>query len=178
MRPKLGQLLLEAGALTEEQLDSALAYQVRRRCKLGQAVVELRMLTEGAMLDALARHLRVERVGRAVLDQVPASLVHSLPPHLLRRLQVCPVQRMVARRPAMGLLWVATSQAEDLPFLDALSFATDCEVVPVLASAVDIERTLRRHGVLGPRRLEAVELPDAEPPEAFVILRNSWRAYS
>jgi len=185
MRPRLGQLLRESGALSAEQVQGALAYQVRRHCKLGQAVVELRMLTEGSMLDALARHLCVARVGREVLDQVPSSLVHSVPPLLLRRLRVCPLAREEPRvdprgerRPGPGLLWVATSQAEDLPLLDAISFVTACEVRPVLASAVDVERALRRHGVLLPRRLQALDLPEAEPPEAFVILRNSWRAYS
>ena len=175
MRPKLGQLLVDAGALTEGQVGIALAYHARRGCKLGQAVVELRMLGEAQMLAALGRHLGVEVVEREVLDTTPATLVRSVPARVLRRLQVCPIACEFRR--AQRVLVVATSQAEDLPFLEELAFLTGCEIRPVLAAASAIAQALVRHGVQGAGHVEALELPDEEPAGAFVILRNHLAAY-
>ena len=54
---RLGQLLLERGALTQEQLDQALAHQKQNRntLLLGEVLQQLGFCTEEQIMEALAR---------------------------------------------------------------------------------------------------------------------------
>jgi hypothetical protein len=83
-----------------------------------------------------------------------------VPSEVLARLRVCPLR--LQRGGTRGSLYLATHQPENLAFLDEVSFATGCHVLPVLALPEDIERTLRRHGIIPGRHVEPIELPPEE----------------
>ncbi|XXF81668.1 pilus assembly protein PilB [Myxococcaceae bacterium GXIMD 01537] len=157
---RLGELLVSSGLLTAAQVATALAYQVRWRCKLGEALTGLHLLTQEQVQRALARQLQVPFIRTEEMEKVPAGMMKMVPAELLARLRICPLR--VTWSGPRGTLYVATSQPENLPFLDEVSFATGCAVRPVLALADDIERLLRRQGVLSGRSVEAIELPDEE----------------
>ena len=60
-KKRLGELLVDAGALTQEQLEAALAEQKKKTGqKLGQVLVEQGFITEDQMLDALTNQLGYE----------------------------------------------------------------------------------------------------------------------
>jgi hypothetical protein len=84
---------------------------------------------------------------------------------------VCPVRLEWPADQPRGVLYVATSQAENLKFVDELAFAVGHVVKPVLALATDIERALRQHGVLGNQDLAAIEFPPEDLEDLFVIER-------
>ncbi|MEK9629590.1 MAG: type II secretion system protein GspE, partial [Nitrospinota bacterium] len=56
---KLGDVLVQAGAITSEQLGQALAKQKESNIPLGQALVELGYITEEKFLTSLANQLKV-----------------------------------------------------------------------------------------------------------------------
>lgn len=157
---RLGELLINTGLLTSSQVETALAYQSRWRCKLGEALTGMKLLSEEQVQRALARQLQVPFIRSEEMDKVPAGLLKMVPMEVLGRLRVCPLR--IAWNGPRGTLYVATSQPENLPFLDEVAFATSCVVRPVLALAEDIERVLRRHGVLSGRSVDAIELPDED----------------
>jgi hypothetical protein len=157
---RLGELLISCGMLTSSQVETALAYQSRWRCKLGEALTGMKMLSEEQVQRALARQLQVPFIRTEEMEKVPAGMMKMVPAELLAKLRVCPLR--IAWNGPRGTLYVATSQPENLPFLDEVAFATSCVVRPVLALAEDIERVLRRHGVLSGRHFEPIELPEEE----------------
>ncbi|ADO69260.1 type II secretory pathway, ATPase [Stigmatella aurantiaca] len=161
---RLGEWLVHNGALTPEQVETALAYQNRWRCKFGQAVLELNMIPREPFLRLLAGHLKVAFIRPEQIDKVPATTVRRLRADVLSRLRVCPLRfEQVGTR---GSVYLATHQPENLQLLDEAAFVTGLTIVPVLALAEDIERTLRRHGVLEGRHLEPIELPPEEDVRA------------
>lgn len=157
---RLGELLVSTGLLTASQVETALAYQSRWRCKLGEALTGMKLLSEEQVQRALARQLQVPFIRSEEMEKVPAGMMKMVPAELLARLRICPLR--IAWNGPRGTLYVATSQPENLPFLDEVAFATGCVVRPVLALAGDVERVLRRHGVLSGRTVDAIELPDEE----------------
>ncbi len=167
---RLGEALVAAGVVAPSELRRAIAHQLRYRCKLGEALLELKLLSPEQMLQAVARQLRVPYV-RAELLSVSRELVQKVPASLLTRYRICPV-RLEWTGGTRARLTVATSQPENLAFLDEVAFATRCQVVPVLALASEIERALRQHGVLA-RGNDPMELPPFDEREAFVILRSA-----
>lgn len=76
-RKRIGELLLERGLLTRDQLAEGLRAQQDRRQRLGQTLVELGLLSEVHLAQALAESLQLATVD---LTQVPVdwSAVHLL----------------------------------------------------------------------------------------------------
>jgi hypothetical protein len=157
---RLGEWLVHNGALTPEQVQTVLAYQARWRCKFGEAVLGLNMIPREPFLRLLAGHLNVPFIRSEQLDKVPASVVNTLPAEVLGRLRICPLR--IQKVGTRGSIYIATHQPENLALIDEVTFATALSVQPVLALPEDIERTLRRHGLIEGRHVEPIELPPEE----------------
>lgn len=56
----LGDLLVEKGLITSDQLQIAVAEQARRQAAIGRVLVELGMTTEAVIRDALCEFLEFE----------------------------------------------------------------------------------------------------------------------
>jgi type IV pilus assembly protein PilB len=104
---RLGEVLVEEGIITPEQLDEALAKQKETKKTLGTTLVDLHFLTE----DALYQFLAIQH-GMQVVDvreiTVPPELLKTCPEAAARRLMVFPLAR-----PAPNLLRVVTSSPEN-----------------------------------------------------------------
>lgn len=147
MRKRFGELLLDRGLITQEQLDDALRYQSRRGVRLGAALIARGHLTEPQIVGALGEALRVPVVSlRGDFRPVPEALgmvglrlcsEHDLFPYALRRER------------GRKVLTVATSDPLNFRLLDELGFMTDSTIEAVLASATDIDVAIRTH--YGPR---------------------------
>lgn len=167
---RLGEWFVHNGALTPEQVETVLAYQARWKCKFGEAVLSLNVMPREVFLRLLAGHLNVPFIRPEQIDKVPASVVHTMPAEALARLRVCPLR--LQQSGSRGSIYIATHQPENLKLIDEVSFATSLGVQPVLAFAEDIERTLRRHGIIAGRHVEPIELP---PEEDFRVDHSRFR---
>ena len=81
---RLGDLLIQQGLLTEEQLKFALEEQKRSGRKLGRIVVESSFVTEEAISQALARQLQAKYVDLKHFNPKP-ELINLLPEAQARR---------------------------------------------------------------------------------------------
>lgn len=152
--------MVHNGALTPDQVRTVLTYQSRWRCKFGEAVLGLNMIPREQFLRLLAGHLNVPFIRSEHMDKVPATVVKLVPADVLGHLRVVPLK--LQQGGARGLLSVATHQPENLKFIDEVTFATGFVIQPVLAMPEDIERTLRRYGVIAGKHVEPIELPPEE----------------
>ena len=75
---RLGDLLIQQGLLTDEQLKFALDEQKRSGRKLGRIVVDSAFVTEEAISQALARQLQVSFVDLKHFNPKPV-LINLLP---------------------------------------------------------------------------------------------------
>lgn len=157
---RLGEWLVHNGVMTPEQVQTALWHHARWKYKFGEAVLDLKMVPPDKFLRLLAGHLNVPFIRSEQIDKVPASVVQMVPPEVLARLFILPLKHQPGA--SRGSLYVATHQPENLAFIDEVSFATGFHVVPVLALRDDIERALRRQGIIAGRHIEPIELPPEE----------------
>jgi MSHA biogenesis protein MshE len=86
LRKRLGDLLVEEGIVSEEQVTQALEAQKSSGRKLGATLIQLGFLTEKKMLDFLSQQLSIPLIdlNRAEID---ASVVQLLPEVHARRLR-------------------------------------------------------------------------------------------
>ncbi|MDH5306079.1 MAG: hypothetical protein OEW02_02760 [Myxococcales bacterium] len=175
-RPKLGELLLGARAITEAQLEAALAEQRRCGSPLGATVVRMGFLDEETLVRTLARQLKLplawlrgRRVKPEVLALVPVELATQ---------QRC--MPLAAHEEAGGrVLFLAMQDPADRSAIDEVSARVGCTIKPVLVAPRELDEALARHypGAAGGRAHQTLELDDAiEPGEPdFLILDREAR---
>ncbi len=150
MRKKLGEILLAAGAITEDQLRAALALQKQRTVLIGQALVEQGATDELTVFRALAKQARWPFVDLAERTP-PRRLTELLDGKAAWELEALPVAEKD------GALVVAVADPHKAVVTDTLHFLLDREVVLALAAPSALQAALTR--VYGPN--EAIAAPAA-----------------
>ena len=142
----LGTLLLETGAISEDQARIALTEQARTGARFADILAKLGFVTEALIRDAVGGAWGVESVdlGRTVAE--PDAMA-AIPEPVARRFLA--VGLTLARGPNDGAprrLAVAMADPFDVIALDHLHslFGDGVEIVPFLAARSDIERFLER----------------------------------
>ena len=137
-RKKLGEMLIDAGVLTESQLRDALLEQRRWGGTIGQMLVEKRFISEADLVAVLSRQFNVpvvdlDRVAipRAVLELVPGDLAHEL--------SVVPFAQ------PMKFLDVAMAEPNNAGVIDELRIRTQLNIRPHLAGPKALERALAKY---------------------------------
>ena len=123
VRKKLGQMLIEAALLTEEQLKQALLDQVRSSIKLGQFLIRKGLVSEQLMVEMLSEQLKIEKYHP---DKYPLdlSLTQVIPLEYAQKYQIAPLKKKGR------LLTICTIDPLDINALDAIEMLTNYEVEP------------------------------------------------
>ena len=139
---KLGDLLIDAGVITDEQLNIALEKQKETRQKLGIILMELNYTTEEDLAHGLEAQLGIDyidlksiRIAQDIISMIPDSA-------LLKKYTVMPFE---FSKEDSGVLRVAMSDPMDLVAADDLSIVTNLQVEPVVGTATDILAAIDRY---------------------------------
>ncbi|ACB85670.1 GspE/PulE family protein [Natranaerobius thermophilus] len=137
-KQRLGDLLLESGAITEEDLKQALDHQNKSGQKLGASLVDLGIITEEEIIEVLEFQLGIPHVSLSQYDtnRETATLI---PAYLAERYQVLPIDNR------SGKLVLAMGDPLNVVAIDDVKMATGMEVEPVIASPREIEGEINRH---------------------------------
>src|SRR3990172_5557939 len=142
-KPKqLGQILIEMGLITKEQLDKALEEHRRTPKSLGRVLIDMGLIKEPDLVRALSEQVGLEFVDLAEYQVDPMS-VTLLPETLARRYRA----GRSGRRD--GKLLVAMSDPANVYALDDIRAITNRDVQPVVATASDVEQAIDRFGGMG-----------------------------
>ncbi len=112
---RLGDLLVESGAISNEQLMQALATQKRTGQKLGRTLIELGFISEDRMLQVLSEQLRMPYVDLRHYHYDPDT-VRLIPETMARRYRV-----IALKRNPDGSLLVGMADPTDIFAYDELS---------------------------------------------------------
>lgn len=134
-RALLGELLIEEGVITSQQLEMALNEQSRgeNRRRLGEILVSMRAISEARLLEALSRQLDTPVVD---LNQEPPDpeVLKMVPSEFAIRHLLIPIRRND------NTLVVAMADPLDIQAIDDLHMLTGLDIAPMLASAAEIRR--------------------------------------
>ena len=135
-RKKIGDLLKEAGIITEVQILEALD-QKRKNQKLGDALVEQGYITEKQLLSVLEIQLNLESIS---LYQYPIDdrLVDLLPKDRARKNLALPIKLEGSK------LTVAMNDPLDFYAIQEIEATTGYTLVPAIATKDDILQTINR----------------------------------
>ena len=139
MSLKLGELLINEGIITQDQLDEALKCHVIFGVKLGSSLIELGFVREDVLLNLLSRKLGVPSVTHEALFSVPDDVIARLSPAVAAKFRVIPIKLDHKR------LYVAMSDPTDLKAQEELSFISGLIIVPNIAPELQILYALEKY---------------------------------
>jgi type IV pilus assembly protein PilB len=134
---QLGDILLEGGHVTPEQLAGAVEEQRRLGRSLGRVLVDLGMLTESQLVAALATQIGLKFVDLTDFP-VDGSAVSRVPDLVCRRHNALPIGY------EDGRLVVAMADPANVFAVDDIRSMTGLEVKPVVATKADVIAAINR----------------------------------
>lgn len=131
---RLGELLVETGAITQEQLEHALQKQKKTNLKLGETLVDEGIITEDDIAKALSQQLNLEIVDLQNIN-IDKAVVGLVPVNLLKKYTMIP---FAFNENNKNILRVAMENPLDTYAQEDISIITNYQVEPVVATTRSI----------------------------------------
>ena len=142
-RPKLGELLVDAGVVDEMQLEAALGEQKNWGERLGQTLLQMGVLDEETLVRTLARQLAIPVVwlrGKRIKPEV----IELLSSDFIQKNRVLPV--LLDQRGTRTLI-LAMEDPCNIEVIDAVARDAGVPVKPALAAPSELDDAIGRHVV-------------------------------
>lgn len=137
-RKRLGDILIESGEITPEQLKHALSIQKKTKQKLGEVFISEKILTESEILQVLEFQL-----GVPFLDlnsfQPDKKVVNLISESVARKHNIIPVEIKFNK------ILLAMSDPLDILAIDDVKIITGFDVQIAIASKNDIQNAINRY---------------------------------
>ncbi|MDR3254413.1 MAG: Flp pilus assembly complex ATPase component TadA [Synergistaceae bacterium] len=133
---KLGDLLVDAGAISKNTLDAALEEQKISRMRLGEILLKNGWLTERQLAEALSRQLKLPLVSLSKYKPTREA-IRIIPEAVAQRLEIVPLATLES-----GKIAIAMSDPLNVIAVDELRMLTNAEFEINVATASDVRRAL------------------------------------
>lgn len=134
-RVKLGQMLMDADLLTEDQLNKAVGQQKKQKLKLGQILVREGIVRGSEIADLISRQLKIEKYHP---DKYPVNveLADVIPFDMAQKYQVVPLEK------TKYLITLAMTDPMDINAMDAIEVYTNKEVEAVICTDKEMNQMI------------------------------------
>ena len=133
---RLGDLLIAAGTITQEELEKGLALQKEQKGRLGEVLISNGIITEQQLIEALQMQLGIEFVDLTKIN-IPTELAQVVPKNIAKQYTVVPI------RVVKDELYLAMSDPLNFYAIEEVRKAVRRKVVPVLATKDAIEHSIQ-----------------------------------
>jgi len=137
-RKSIGEMLVEEGVLSKEDLARALSAQQASGRLLGEVLIEEGLVSPIALVRVLAKHLGVPgcQLRHGLVDPALLKLIGAEEAERLKALPMFLVH---------STLTVAMAEPQSLPKIDRLRHLTGCRIQPVLALEANILEFIHKY---------------------------------
>jgi type IV pilus assembly protein PilB len=139
IKKKLGDLLVEVGIITAEELQESLEEEKIRGGKLGEVLMELGYITEDVLLAFLGKQCGVSYVSLSEYGEIDQEVIRSVPESVARHQTLIPIA--VEGK----TLTIAMSDPLNVFAIDDLRLMTGREINVVIASESEIKSAIERY---------------------------------
>ena len=141
-KKRIGDMLIDAGKITPEDLQKALDEQKRSGTKLGNALVDMGFVTDNDIVQTLCQQLRLESVNLQAVAISRDVLSRCQDSAVLKKYVVIPYEFDAYDSKYLKL---AMADPMDIIAIDDMTFITGMQISPVVASAKDIMAAIDRY---------------------------------
>ncbi|SDC46643.1 type IV pilus assembly protein PilB [Paenibacillus sp. UNCCL117] len=137
-RKRIGDLLVEAGLLTQEQLSKALQEQRETKMRLGEFLINRSYITEQQLIEVLEFQLGIPHI-QLFRQKIDPKVINLIPQRVAEQHQVLPV------RVDGNKLLLAMADPLDYFAIDELRMSTGLRIEPTIAAREELQRAIRRY---------------------------------
>jgi type IV pilus assembly protein PilB len=158
--PRIGDLLLREGLVTQDQLNKALAEQRHNGTRVGYNLVKLGFVKETDLTRMLARQHKMPAVDLTKF-QVDPRIAKLIPGELALKHNVLPLKR------DGRTLTVAMSDPATMSVLDDIKFITRLDIFPVIAGEFTLRNAIEKFYESGEAQMQTLlsSIPDDDDIE-------------
>ncbi|MCM2315803.1 MAG: type IV-A pilus assembly ATPase PilB, partial [Thermoanaerobaculia bacterium] len=135
MSVRLGELLVKASLITQDQLKEALKSQKDSSSKLGETLIKLGFVAEEDITECLSQQFGVPSINLAHFE-IDAGVIKLIPSDVARKYNILPVNKTGAT------LTIAMADPTNVFAMDDIKFMTGYNVEPVVASELGIRAAI------------------------------------
>ncbi len=139
-RKKLGEILVERGLLTEQQVQDTLRLQHQTGKLFGECLIEHKLITEDRMVSVLVEQFGLPFV-KPTNYKIPRELLETFEPQMMRRFQFVPLDVMGS------VLVIAIAGLLSEEILRDIETQTGCSLQVFLTRISEINAVLTSHGL-------------------------------
>jgi type IV pilus assembly protein PilB len=162
--PRIGELLLREGLVTQDQLNKALYEQKHNGTRVGYNLVKLGFVKETDLTRMLARQHKMPAVDLTKF-QVDPRIAKLIPGELAMKHSVLPLKR------DGRTLTVAMSDPASMSVLDDIKFITRLDIFPVIAGEFTLRNAIEKFYASGEAQMENL-LADIADEDDIEILES------
>ncbi len=166
-RKRLGDTLVEAGLISQDQLTEALQKQKSRGVRLGRVLVEMGIATDESIAKTLAHQMNIQFLNLNELT-IPPEILTTIPEGIVRTHSLLPIKLDGNR------LRITMADPLDVFIIDEVTVQTGYEVEVAISSEAEIEAAIRHYYGTSDSLQAAVETLTAEKSEDVVQLDESF----
>ncbi len=137
MKKRLGEVLIEAGVLSEKDLENALSLQKGKNKRLGKILIELGFVNEQQLAEALSRQLNLPLVDCNNYE-ITEDLLSIVPKNIAEKKIVLPIEKQDKR------LLLAMADPLDWETIDEIAFNSGLKVTVAIAPESNILGTIEK----------------------------------
>ncbi|MDO9514112.1 MAG: type IV-A pilus assembly ATPase PilB [Elusimicrobiota bacterium] len=156
-KKRLGDLLVDVGIISAEQLQTVLQEQKERGGKLGQILMAMGFITEDVLLAFLGKQCNVSYVSLNEYGDIPESVIQTVPETIVRHQKLIPIAL------EGGELTIAMSDPANVFAVDDLKMMTGRNIKVVIASEAEIKNAIDKY--YGAKGSMADILKEMDAPE-------------
>jgi type IV pilus assembly protein PilB len=138
LKKRLGDILVDVGIITTEQLQSALDTQKRGGGKLGEILAHSGAVNEEVLLAFIGKQCGASYVSLNEFGDISDDILHSIPESVARRQTLIPIAR------ENNVLTVAMADPFNVFALDDIKVMSGFDVQVVIASEPDIKAAINK----------------------------------
>ena len=158
---RLGDLLVDAGVISQDQLDIALAQQKESKKRLGEQLIDSGAITERQLIGALTRQLGIEFIDLTTVDIAP-EMTQLVSKNIAKKYSVVPVQTLGDE------LYLAMVDPLNFIATEEVKAASRKRVVPMIATSAAMEHAIATlYGTEGAKRAIREMQQESEEDAAY-----------
>ncbi|HBE44205.1 MAG TPA: type II secretion system protein GspE [Deltaproteobacteria bacterium] len=138
IRKRLGEILLEAKKLREEDLSKALNEQKKYGEKLGKVIVRLGLLSEKEIIDTISRQLGIPIVNIDDIE-IPKDVIQLFNVDIAKNYMVIPFEKR------FNVLRIAMVDPLDIDAMDEIARIVKMETEPCIITEGQLKRALEKY---------------------------------
>lgn len=135
---QLGEILLERGIITRQQLQEALVMHKEKGILLGEALIALKYTTEEDIVEALTRQYGFPYLPLSNYEIAP-EVVASVPVNVCKQFCLIPIDK-IGKSLTLAMANPLNAQA-----LEDVELITGCNVQSFVSTATDIKSAIKRY---------------------------------